>query len=67
MIDRRKALSLVSSRNRYHKFSPLQISDALRVGFEAAQNLRSAFVEWDSAVMITNTPQRNNIGNIYLF
>ena len=39
MIDQRKALSLISSRDYCQRFSTSQISDKSRVGFEPAQNL----------------------------
>ena len=37
------------------RFSPSQISDTPRVGFEPAQNLNSGFVELSCAVVITTT------------
>ena len=43
MADRRKAFSLISSRDHCQRFSPLRISDATRAGFEPAQNLISGF------------------------
>ena len=57
MVDRRKALSLISSRDHRQRSSPSQISDTLRAGFEPAQNLSSGFVKWSCAVMITTTPR----------
>ena len=45
MVDRRKALSLIFSRDRRQRFSASQISDTLRTGFEPVQNLNSDFVE----------------------
>ena len=45
MVDRRKAFSLISSRNYYQKSSPSRISDTLRAGFEPAQNLSSGLFE----------------------
>ena len=57
MVDRRKALSLISSRDHCQRSSPSQISDTLRAGFEPAQNLSSGFVKWSCAVMITTTPR----------
>ena len=53
MTDRRKAFSLISSRGQCQRSSPLRISDALRAGFELAQNLSSGFVEWSCAAGIT--------------
>ena len=45
MVDRRKAFSLISSRDRCQRFSPSRISDTPRAGFEPAQNLSSGLVE----------------------
>ena len=59
MVDRRKAFSLISSRDHCQRFSPLQISDTPQAWFELAQNLRSGFVEWSCAVVITTTPQHH--------
>ena len=52
MVDRQKALSLISSRDHCQRSSPSWISETLRVGFEPAQNLSSGFVEWSCAVVI---------------
>ena len=41
MVDRRKAFSLISSRDHYQRSSPSQNSDKLRAGFEPPQNLSS--------------------------
>ena len=38
IVDRRKALTLISSRDNYQSFSPSQTSDTLRAGFELPQN-----------------------------
>ena len=43
MVDRRKAFSLISSRDHCQRCSPSRISDTLRAGFESAQNLNSGF------------------------
>ena len=59
MVDGRKALSLMSSWNHRQRFSPSQISETLRTGFETAQNLCSGFVEGSYAVKITTTPPCN--------
>ena len=59
MVDRRKAFSLISSRNHCERTSPLQISDTPLAGFEPAQSLSSGLVEWSCAVVITATPQRH--------
>ena len=61
MVDRRKALSLISSRDHCQRSSPSRISDTLRAGFETAQNLSSGFVEWSCAVVITTTPRRQHL------
>ena len=45
MVDRRKAFSLISSRDHCQRSSPLRISDTPRAGFEPAQSLSSCFVE----------------------
>ena len=59
MVDRRKAFSLISSRDHCQRSSPSWISDTPRAGFELAQNLSSGFVEWSCAVVITTTPRRH--------
>ena len=45
MVDRRKAFSLISSRDHCQRSSPSWISDMLRAEFEPAQNLSSCLVE----------------------
>ena len=40
MVDRRKAFSLISSRDHCQRSSPSRISDTPRAGFEPAQNLK---------------------------
>ena len=59
VVDRRKAFSLVSSRDHCQRSSPSRISDTPRAGFEPAQSLSSDLVEWSCAVVITATPQRH--------
>ena len=54
---RRKAFSLISSRNHCQRSSPLRNSDTPLTGFEHAQNLTSGFVERSCAVVITTTPR----------
>ena len=39
MVDRRRALSLISTRDHCQKSSPSRIPDTPRAGFEPAQNL----------------------------
>ena len=53
MVDRRKAFSLISSREHCQRSSPSRIYDTLRAGFEPAQNLSSGLVESSCAVIIT--------------
>ena len=60
MVDRRKAFSLISSRDHCQRSSPSRISDT---GFELAQNLSSGLVEWSCAVVITITPRRHAFGS----
>ena len=59
MVDRRKAMSLISSQDNCQRSSPSQISDEPWAGFETAQNLSSGLVEWSFAVVITTTPQHH--------
>ena len=59
MVDRRKAFSLISSRDHCQRSSPSRISDTPQAGFEPAQNLSSDFGEWSYAVVITTTPRRH--------
>ena len=59
MGDRRKAFSLISSRDHCQRPSPSRISDTLRAGFEFPQNLSSGLAEWSCAVVITTTPRRH--------
>ena len=65
MVDRRKAFSLISSRDHCQISSPSQISDTPRAGFEPAQNLNSGLFELSCAVVITTTPRRQEF-NEYL-
>ena len=58
MVDRRKAISLISSQNHCQRSSLSRISDTLRAGFEPAQSLSLGLVEWSCEVMITTTPRR---------
>ena len=58
MVDRRKAFSLIFSRDHCQRSSPSRISDTPRAGFEPAQNLSSGFDEWSCSVVITTTPRR---------
>ena len=58
MVDRRKAFSLISSRDHCQRSSPSRISDMPREGFEPVQNLSLGLVEWSCAAVITTTPRR---------
>ena len=44
MVDRRRALSLISTRDHCQKSSPSRIPDTPRAGFEPAQNLSQALL-----------------------
>ena len=66
MIDRRKAFSLISSRDHCQRSLPSRISDTPRAGFEPAQNLSSGFVEWNCAVVITTTLRLHIVACILL-
>ena len=60
MVDRRKAFSLIFSRDHCQRSSSSRISDTPRAGFEPAQNLSSDFVEWSCAVvLLTSLPILN--------
>ena len=60
MVGRRKAFSLISSRDHCQRSSPSWISDTPRAGFEPAQNPSSDFVEWSCAVVITTIPRQKS-------
>ena len=45
MVNRRKAFSLISSRDNCQRSSPLRISDTPRAAFESAQNLSLGLAE----------------------
>ena len=66
MVDRRKAFSLILSRNHFQISSPSRISYTARAGFEPAKNLSSGFVEWTYAVVITTTPKHHVSSSIRL-
>ena len=61
MVDRRKAFSLISSRDHCQRSSPSRISDMPRAGFEPAQGLSSGLLEWSCAVVITTKPRRHKL------
>ena len=58
LTDKRR-LRLIFSRDHCQTFSPSQISETRRAGFEPAQNLSSDFVEGSCAVAITATSRRH--------
>ena len=60
MVDRRKAFSIISSRDHCQRFSLSQISDTPPAGFEPVQNLSSGLVKLSCAVVIATTPRRHN-------
>ena len=60
IVDWEGELSLISSRDHCQRFSPSQISDMPRTGFDSAQNLSSGFVEWSCAIVITTTTRRQS-------
>ena len=45
MVDRRKAFSLISSRDHCQRSSPSRISDTPEAGFEPAHIMSSGFIE----------------------
>ena len=57
MVDRRKAFSLISSRDHCQRSSPSRISNTPWVGFEPAQNMSSGLAKWSCAVVITTTTE----------
>ena len=60
MVHRRKAFSLIFSRDHCQRSSPSPIlTETLQGGFEARENLSSGLVEWSCAVVITTTPRRH--------
>ena len=67
MFDRRKAFTLISSRDHCQRSSPSRISDTPRAGFEPVQNLSSGLVEWNCAVVITATPLHKVLLSVMFF
>ena len=63
MIDRRKVLGLISSRDHCQRSSPSQMSDTPQAGFEPAQISKSGFAELSCTVVITTTPRRHIVAN----
>ena len=58
LVGRRKACSLISSRDHCQRPSPSRISDTPQARFEPVQNLSSGLTEWSCAVVITTSPRR---------
>ena len=56
MVGRRKAFSLISSRDHRQRFSTSRISDTLRAEFEPVQNLSSGIIGRCCAAVIATTP-----------
>ena len=54
-----KELSVISCQGYCQRFSPLQTSDMLQVGFEPAKKVNLCFVKWSCAVVITSTSQHH--------
>ena len=59
MGDQQKACGLIFSRDHSQKSSPSRISNTPLAGFEPTQNLSSGLFEWNSAVVLTTSPQRH--------
>ena len=57
MVDRRKLISIIFSRNLYQRFSPSKISDVPGAGFKSLPKIKSNFVEWSWVVKLTLTPR----------
>ena len=55
MVDHRKASNSISSQDYRQRFSPSQISDTVRAGFETVKNLSSGFSELSCAEVITTS------------
>ena len=61
MVDRRKVLSAIFSRDYCQRSSPLRIFDTPLAGFEPVQNLSSSFIESSYAIVITTAPRRHMV------
>ena len=64
MIERRKAFSLISSRDHCQRFLPSRISNTPRTRFDPAQNLSSGLVELSCAAVITTTLRRYDMTSV---
>ena len=58
MVDRRKVLKLISSRDQCQRFSPSQTFYIQRAGLEPTQKLSSDFAKRSCSALITTTSQR---------
>ena len=61
MVDRRKALSLISIQDHCQSSSTSRNFDTPRARFEPAQNLSSGLVKWSCAVAIDTTTRPRDI------
>ena len=57
MVDRRKAISLISSQHNCQRFSASLIFHTPQLEYEPVQNLGPEFVEWSSILLITSTQE----------
>ena len=65
MVDLRRRLRLISSRDHCQGFSSPQFSDMRRAGFELAQNLGSDFLmNVSCAVLITTKSQPHTVAYV---
>ena len=58
-VNRRKVLSFISSRGHYQRFSPSQVSDTRRTGYEPAQSLTSGVAESIFTTLVTTIPRHH--------
>ena len=68
MVDRqREIISLISIWDNCQRFSPSQISNKPRTGFELAQNVNLDFAKRSFAVVLTTTPRRYKTSRMQYF
>ena len=66
MVNRRKAFSLISSRDHCQRSSPSRTSDTPKAEFEPVQNLSLGWSsKWSCAVVITTTSRCHAISQNY--
>ena len=65
MVDRRKAVSLISTQDHCQRSSTSRISHTLQARFEPAQNLSSDLIELSCAVVITTSPRRYKTDTVF--